>query len=150
MVLGGGSAIDGGDRAVRGLESLARFEVICRNELVQVGVPEEVVSGGVDDLDAVRGFDVEVVEVGVVVDLDGGDGFRAGLAGGRVRRFDFVAGFEAGDGGGLAAGEQDRGAGGEAHAAQDGEGVFPGGAVPGPMGCGGATARRRTGRRRRC
>jgi hypothetical protein len=43
MVLGGGSAVGGCQRAVRGLEVLARFEVVCRNELVQIRVPEQVV-----------------------------------------------------------------------------------------------------------
>jgi hypothetical protein len=57
--------------AVRSLESFALFEVICRNPLMLIRVPEQVVAGGVDDLDAVDGLDVEVVEVGVVVDFDG-------------------------------------------------------------------------------
>ena len=39
-----------------------------------IRVPEEVAGGGVDDLGAVAGLDGEVVDVGVVVDEDGGDG----------------------------------------------------------------------------
>jgi len=71
---------------------------------VQIRVPEEVVGGGVDDLDAVGGLDVEVIQVGVVVDHDRGDGFWLVLAGGCARRLDFVAGLEGGDRGGLPAG----------------------------------------------
>ena len=93
MVLGGGAAVGGGGAAVGGLEVLALAEFGGLNPLPAGRVPEEVVGGGVDDLDAVGGFDVEVVEVGVVVD--------------------FVAGLGGGDGGGLAACEQDRGARGE-------------------------------------
>ena len=71
-------------------------------------------AGGVDDLDAVGGLDVEAVEVGVVVDFDGGDRFWAGLAGCGVGGLDLVARLAGGDGGGLPAQEQDRGVGGEA------------------------------------
>lgn len=44
-----------------GLEVLALFEVVCRNELVQIGIPEQV-GGGVDGLGAVTDLDLEVVE----------------------------------------------------------------------------------------
>ena len=47
---------------------------------MMIRAPEEVVAGGVDDDGAVAGLDGEVVEVGVVVGFDGGDGFGAGLA----------------------------------------------------------------------
>src|SRR5690348_12232943 len=88
--------------AVRGLEVFALFEVICRNEFVQVRVPEQVAGGGVDDLGASLCLDGEVVEVGVVVDQDGGDGLRAGLCGLRVSGEDLVAGLELADRDGLA------------------------------------------------
>jgi hypothetical protein len=71
----------------------------------------------VDDLGAVGGPDVEVIEVGVVVDEDGGDGLGAGLAGGRASGQDLVAGLEAGDGHRLAGGQEDLGGQGEARPA---------------------------------
>jgi hypothetical protein len=37
-----------------------------------------VTGGGVDDLDAVAGLDLELVGVGVMVDRDGGDGLAGG------------------------------------------------------------------------
>ena len=82
-------------------------------QLVQIRVPEQVVGGGVDDLGAVAGLDGEVVEVGVVVDQDGGDGLGLVLAGLGVGGQDLVAGLEGGDRDGLAGGEQDQGGGGE-------------------------------------
>lgn len=60
MSLRGAPAVGGSDRAVRGLEMLARFEVICRDKFVQVRVPEQVVAGGVDDLGPGAGLDGEV------------------------------------------------------------------------------------------
>ena len=45
---------------------------------MRIRVPEQVVAGGVDDLGAGAGLDGEVVEVGVVVEQDGGDPFRPG------------------------------------------------------------------------
>ena len=63
------------------------------------------------------GLDLEVVEVGVVVDLDGGDGLEGGLAGGGAGGQNLVAGLEARDRDGPAVREQDIGAGGEAAAA---------------------------------
>jgi hypothetical protein len=60
--------------AVRRLEVHARFELFCRNPaVVRIRIPEQVAGGGADDGGAAAGFDGEVVEVGVVVDEDGGD-----------------------------------------------------------------------------
>jgi hypothetical protein len=39
-----------------------------------IRVPEQVPGGGVDDLGAAAGLDLQVVQVGVVMDQDGGDG----------------------------------------------------------------------------
>ncbi len=61
------------------------------------------------DQTALRVIDIRSQVHSLVVDLDGGDRFRAGLAGGGVGGLDLVAGLEAGDGGGLPAGEQDPG-----------------------------------------
>ena len=66
-----------------------------------------------DSLGAAAGVDGEVVEVMVVVHEDGGDRFNLVATGGGVISEDLVAGFEAGDGDGLAAGEQNTGAGRE-------------------------------------
>jgi hypothetical protein len=68
----------------------------------------------VDDLDAIGGLDAQIVQVGVVVDLNVGDGLSLGLAGGGVGGKDLVAGLEAGDEGGLAVGQENSGTGGEA------------------------------------
>ena len=57
------------------------------------------------DLGAVTGFDGEVVQVGVVVDFDCGDGLGLVLAGLGVGGEDLVARLEGGDRGGLAAGQ---------------------------------------------
>jgi hypothetical protein len=74
-------------------------------------VPEQVAGGGVDHRTAVMpGPDGDVVAVGVVVDEDGGDRLGLGFAGAGVGSEDLVAGFEAGDGDGYPAGEQDFGA----------------------------------------
>ena len=74
----GRSADDYNALAVRGLEMIARFEVICRNPaVVRIRVPEPAAAGGVDDLGAAGDLDGKAVQVGVMVDLDGGD--RPGL-----------------------------------------------------------------------
>jgi hypothetical protein len=52
----GRSADDYSALAVRGLEMIARFEVICRNPaVVRIRVPEQVAGGGVDGFGAVAG-----------------------------------------------------------------------------------------------
>jgi hypothetical protein len=61
----------------------------------------------VDDLGAAAGPDSEVVEVGVVVEEDGGDGLGLVLAGLGVDRLDLVADLEGGDRDGLPVREQD-------------------------------------------
>ena len=72
-----------------------------------------MVAGGVDDLGAGSGLDGEVVEVGVVVDQDGGDGLGLVLAGLGVGGQDLVSRLELADRDRLARGEQDQRAGGE-------------------------------------
>jgi hypothetical protein len=68
--LRGGAAVGGGDSAVGGLEAFTLRKFIRRNPVVQIRIPEEVAGGGVDDLDAAGGLDAQVIQVGVVVDLD--------------------------------------------------------------------------------
>jgi len=79
-----------------------------------------VAAGGVDDLGPAARFDGEVVQVGVVVNLDGADRLGLVLAGLGVGGQDLVAGLEGGDRGGLAAGQQDAGVAGEGLAAARG------------------------------
>jgi hypothetical protein len=71
-----------------------------------------VVAGGVDDGGAAGGLDGQVIEVGVVVDQDGGDRLGLGLAGLGAGGQDLVAGLELADRDGGTGCEQDlRGAG---------------------------------------
>ena len=68
VVVGRNRAAVGHDLLTVGrLEVLALAELGGLDPLPAGRVPEEVAGGGVDDLDAVRGFDVEVIQVGVVV-----------------------------------------------------------------------------------
>jgi hypothetical protein len=113
VVLGGGAAVGDGEAAVGGLEVLTFRQLVRCNPLVLIRVVEQVVAGGVDDLGAALDLDGQVVEIGVVVDFDGGDGLWLVLAGLGVGGEDLVARLEGGDRGGLAAGEQDPGIGGE-------------------------------------
>ena len=92
---------------------LALRQLARRNPLVPVGVPEQVAAGGVDDLGAGAGLDGEVVQVGVVVDQDSGDGLGLVLAGPGVSGEDLVSRLELADRDRLARGEQDQRAGGE-------------------------------------
>lgn len=62
-----------------------------------------------DDLGSIAGPDGQVVEVGVVVEQDGGDGLGLVLAGLSVGRLDLVAWLEAEDRGGLLVRQQDPG-----------------------------------------
>jgi hypothetical protein len=77
-------------------------------------VEEQVRAGGVDDARAVRSLYLQVIQVGVMVEQDGGNRLGLGLAGPGAGGQDLVAGFELADGDGGAGGEQDLGAGGEA------------------------------------
>jgi len=87
----------------------ARFEVIRRNPaVVRISVPEQMAVGGRDDGDAIAGLDGEVVEIGVVMAQDDGDGLRLVLSGLGVVRLNSVAKVEGGDLGGLPVREQDR------------------------------------------
>src|SRR6266699_2281202 len=61
-------------------------------------IPEQVGAGGVDDPCAVRGFDGQIVAVGVVVDEDSCNRLGSSLAGLHVGGEDLVAGFVAGGG----------------------------------------------------
>lgn len=112
---------------VRSPEMLARFEVICRNPLVQVSGPDEVVARGVDDCYSPSSLDVDVVEICVMVDPDMGDPLGLGFAGFGVGGEDFVAGFEGRDRDCLAGGEENFGVGGEGLAAGAGRGSCDGG-----------------------
>ena len=57
-------------------------------------VPEQVVAGGVDDLGAVTGLDLQVVQVGVVMDQDSGGRLGLVLAGLGIGRLDLVANLQ--------------------------------------------------------
>jgi hypothetical protein len=56
---------------------LALLEAGGGTPLLQIRVPEPAAAGGVDDLGAAGDLDGKAVQVGVMVDLDGGD--RPGL-----------------------------------------------------------------------
>ena len=77
-------------------------------------IEEQMVAGGVNYRGLVADLDGEVIQVGVVVDHDCGDGFGLGFSGLGVGGQDLVARRQAGDGDGGAGGEQDLGTGGKA------------------------------------
>lgn len=113
------ASADHGSRsaAARAAELVAVPEGACLDPAVAGEVEEQVPAGGVDHRSAVPGPDFQVVEVGVVVDQDGGDGLGPCLPGLRIRGQDLVAGSEQADRDRSSASQEDFRAGGEGFAA---------------------------------
>jgi len=100
--LGDPAPDDGGCASVRGMQVVAVAQGPGLDPAPAVPAcgwdPEEVAAGGINDCGAVVLLDFQVVEIGVAVDDDSGDGLRLGLAGPSAGRQDLVAHLEASDG----------------------------------------------------
>jgi hypothetical protein len=93
----------------RDAEVVAAPERSGLDPLVLGKVEEQVPAGGVNDRGATAGPDRQVVQVGVVMNQDGGDRLGLGFAGLGIGGKDLNAGFELADGDDGTGGEQDLG-----------------------------------------
>jgi len=118
------AAGDGDGPAGRGAQVGTVFQRGGLDPPVAGLIPEQVAAGGADDRGAVRCPDLQVIQVGVVVDEHGGDGLAGGLAGLDVGGEDFLPLVQLADRDQGAGCGEDPGAGGEGHAAAGGGGPF--------------------------
>src|SRR5215469_12284900 len=124
------TAVDDGDATPAGGAQMGAVpEAGGLDPAVGERIPEQMAGRGMDDRDAVRGLDFQVVTVAVVVHQDSLDPLGGRLAGAGVGGEDLVTALEVGDGHGGAASQQDLGARGKALAAAGGR--VPGGGGPG-------------------
>ncbi len=81
----------GGGTAAGCAQRLTLAQRCCFDPIVCGGVVEQVGGGGVDDLGAALGLDLQVVQVSVVVDHHRGDGLGLVFAGAGVAGQDRIA-----------------------------------------------------------